>query len=113
MGNVVITYLKWFANKLPGRRNRRENRKRINADILRSAYEVIIQHKQDSIQQYKSAVGMLIGRFKQKEWSLSNLESEINDLNRKMDGVKGKSESVSAELKKEGKTDEEIAEHFG
>ena len=62
MGNAAITYLKSFANKLPGRSNRWENRKRINADILRSAYEVIIQHKQDSIQQYKSAVGMLIAR---------------------------------------------------
>ena len=111
MGNAAISYLKSFANKLPGRSNRRENRKRINADILRSAYEVLIQHREDSIQQYKMAVGMLFARFKQKESSLRNLESDINDLNEKIDGAKGKSESVSAELKKEGKTDEEIAEH--
>ncbi|MYB64717.1 hypothetical protein F4X73_08505 [Candidatus Poribacteria bacterium] len=111
MGNAAITYFKSFANKLPGRSNRRENRKRINADILRSAYEVVIQHKQDSIQQYKSAVGVLSAQFKHKESSLSNLESEINDLNKKMDSAKGKSESVSAELKNAGKTEEEIAEH--
>ena len=112
MGNAVITYFKSFANKSHGRSNRRENRKRINADILKSAYEVIIQHKQDSIQQYKSAVGMLIAQFKHKESSLSNLESEINDLNKKMDKAKSKSESVSAELKNAGKTEEEIAEHL-
>lgn len=111
MGNAVKTYLSSFAKKSPGKSNRREDRKRINAETLKSAYEVLIQHREDSLQQYKMAVGMLLARIEQKKSSLSNLKNEINDLNGRMDKAKGKSESVSAELKKAGKTEEEIAEH--
>lgn len=111
MGNAVKTYLSSFAKKFPGRSNRREHIKRINAEMLRSAYEVLIQHREDSLQQYKTAVGMLIAQIKQKESSLSNLKNEINNLIEIMDKAKSKSESVSTELKNAGKTDEEIAEH--
>ena len=111
MGNAVKTYLKSLANKFPGRRNRREHIKRTNAEMLRSAYGVLIQHREESIQQYKTAVGMLIARNEQKKCLLSDLENEINNVNNTMDRAKEKSESVSAEFKKAGKTEEEIAEH--
>ena len=60
MVRSVSAFFKSFTRKFKGKTRIPKLRGKIDTEMLRFAYEVLIRHKQESIEQYKNAIGMLI-----------------------------------------------------
>ena len=83
-------------------------------ESIRGEYEDIIRQKQSNIQRYKQAIGQLIALVEQMKNSLKKLDDEIDKLERnRKDEAMVKQKNLTAELQKQGKSDEEIEQHPG
>lgn len=80
-------------------------------ESIRGEYEDIIRQKQSNIQRYKQAIGQLIALVEQMKNSLKKLDDEIDKLERMKDEAMVKQNNLTAELQKQGKSDEEIEQH--
>ena len=111
MVRPVSAILKSFTRKLTGKTGEPKLRGMIDTKSLRSAYEVLIRHKQDNIQQYKHAVGMLLAHVNKIKCSEQNVTADIDKLKNLLLEVKKKINTLTVELQQTGKSQEEIEQH--
>lgn len=111
MAKSVSRFFNTISNKFFKRSKRGGHSKVIKAETIQFAYDVLIRFKEMNIQQYKSAVGMLIAHIEIKKGTLSSLEADIDKFTRFIEDIKKKLESTTTELKEEGKSEEEVKQH--
>ena len=111
MVKPVSVIFKSFTRKLTGKTGEPKLRGKIDTKSLRSAYEVLIRHKQENIQRYGFALSQLVVQIEIKKNSLNNVTSKINKLKNILVGVKNKLDILTVELQQSGKSQEEIEQH--
>ena len=108
MVKPVSAIFKSFTRKFKGKTRIPKLRGEIDTEMLRFAYEVLIQHKKESIEHYKMAIGMLIARVENRKSWLPNVTDDINKLEDSLSKVKNKTDTLTVELQQSGKSQEEI-----
>ena len=99
MVKAVSSFFGTISNKFLKRSKRGDHSKVIKTETIQYAYDVLIKFKQAKIQQYKSAVGMLIAHIEIKKGTLSSLESDIDKLTSSAEENQKISESAAYETK--------------
>lgn len=108
MVRSVSAFFKSFTRKFKGKTKVPKLRGEIDTEMLRFAYEVLIQHKKESIQHYKLATAKLIALVENRKHSLPNITDAINNLENSLKKVKNKTDTLTVELQQSGKSQEEI-----
>ncbi len=111
MVRSVLSFFKSFTRKFKGKTKVPKLRGEIDTEMLRFAYEVLIQHKKESIQHYKQAIGMLIAQVENRKSSLRNVTDDINKFEKILASAKNKIRTLTAELQQAGMSQEEIEQH--
>ncbi|MDE0482499.1 MAG: hypothetical protein OXI67_07990 [Candidatus Poribacteria bacterium] len=99
----------WYT--ITGRAHEQANKLMQNPEALRSAYEDIILEKQENIHRYKRAIEKLIAFVDHKRKSLKSLTEDIDRFEQMKADAIIEVEKTSTELKKVGKSEEEIEQH--
>ena len=107
----VSTFFKSLTRKSKGKTRLPKLRGKVDIETLRFAYEILIQHKQENIQQHKSATGHLIAMVEKRKSSLPHVTDDINKLKNQLAEVKNQIHSLTDELQQAGKSQEEIEQH--
>lgn len=108
MVRSVLAFFKSFTRKFKDKTKVPKLRGEIDAEMLRFAYEVLIQHKKESIQHYKQAIGRLIAQVENRKSWLPETTDAINNLENSLSKVKNKTDTLTVELQQSGKSQEEI-----
>ena len=111
MVRSVSTFFKSFTRKFKGKTKVPKLRGEIDSEMLGFAYEVLIQHKKESIQHYKTAIAMLIAQRETKKNSVQNVTDDINKFKNLLASVKNKKHALTVELQQAGISQEEIEQH--
>ena len=111
MVRSVTAFFKSFTRKLKGKTKVPKLRGKIDTEMLRFAYEVLIQHKKENIEHYKMAIGVSIAQVENRKYSLRNVTDDINKLENSLSKVKNKTDTLTVELQQSGKSQEEIEQH--
>ncbi len=82
-----------------------------NLEVMREAYEDIIQDKQRNIQNYKQVIGQLMAHVEMKKNSLKSLFQEIKQVEQLKEGADKKIESIKTKLQEVDLSDEETEQH--
>ncbi len=110
MANVT-RFFKALWYTITGRAHKQGNKLFENPEALRGAYEDIIREKQENIQRYKRAIEQLIAFVDQKKKSLKSIIEDIDRFEQMKADAITEVENTSTQLKKAGKSDEEIEQH--
>ena len=86
-------------------------REKIDIETLRFAYEILIRHKQENIQHYKLAIGMLLPQVEWRKSSLQKVTDDINKFKNALAKNKNQIDTLTDELQQAGKSQEEIEQH--
>lgn len=107
----VSTFFKSLTGKSKGKTRLPKLRGKIDIETLRFAYEILIQHKQENIQQCKTFIGQLVAHVEIRKSPLNALKGNINELEDSLNKVKNKTDTLAVELQQSGKSQEEIEQH--
>ena len=111
MVRSISVFFKSFTRKFKGKTKVPKLRGEIDSEMLGFAYEVLIQHKKESIQHYKTAIAMLIAQRETKKNSVQNVTDDINKFENLLASAKNKIHTLTVELQQVGMSQEEIEQH--
>ncbi|MYB64716.1 hypothetical protein F4X73_08500 [Candidatus Poribacteria bacterium] len=111
MVRSVSDLFKSFTRKFKDKTRVPKLRGEIDSEMLGFAYEVLIQHKKESIQHYKTAIAMLIAQRETKKNSVQNVTDDINKFKNLLASVKNKKHALTVALQQAGISQEEIEQH--
>ncbi len=107
----VSDFFKSLTRKSKGKTRLPKLRGKIDIETLRFAYEILIQYKQENIQEYKNAIGMLLPHAEMSKSPLQNVTDDIKKLKNALAKVENQIDTLTDELQQAGKSQEEIEQH--
>ncbi len=111
MKRSVSDFFKSLTRKSKGKTRLPKLRGKIDIETLRFAYEILIQHKQENIQQHKNAIAHLMVKVEKRKSLLPPVTNDINKLKNQLAEVKNQIDTLTDELQQAGKSQEEIEQH--